>query len=144
MSGATDCGDDAELGGTRCRGFLRGLDQLRDIQPHTADGGGVEQAGLATEMAVLGGAAAGFDGDDPFNFHVLAAVLEANLMGELQGRGGDGLVRQLEDFFELRLVQAFAAFEDLLAGGVQDGVGAGFMGFFCCLGGHVLDGIRAG
>ncbi|MDQ0865135.1 hypothetical protein QF036_002716 [Arthrobacter globiformis] len=102
------------------RGFLRGLDQFGDVEPDAADGG-VEQAGLAAEVAVLR-AAAGLDGDDALHLDVFAAVPEPDLVGKLQGRG-KGLVREAEDFLELRLAEPDAVLEDLPAGDFQDGEG---------------------
>ena len=98
MSGSADGGHDAELGGSGGRRFLGGFDQFRDVQPDAADGA-VKEAGLAAEVAVLG-AAAGLDGDDAFHLHVLAAVPEADLVGQLQRRG-EGFVREAEDLHQL-------------------------------------------
>jgi hypothetical protein len=66
-------------------------------------------------------AASGLDGDDAFHLHVLAAMLEPDLVGQVKG-SGDGLVRELEDLYKLSFGQAFAAFEHLLPCEVKNGV----------------------
>ena len=73
------------------------------------------------EVAVLG-AAAGLDRDDTLDLDLRPAVAHADLVGELQ-RVVDELVRQLEDFEGLRLVEADAPLEDLLTGDVEDHAG---------------------
>ena len=98
------------------------------MSSRTARTGVSKRPDWRAEVAVLG-AAAGLDRHDPLDLDLRPAVAHADLVRELQ-RVVDELVRQPEDFEGLRLVEADAPLEDLLAGDVEDHAGIS-MGVNC-------------
>ncbi len=114
---ALDRGDDAELGGTGLLRLLRGLDELGDVELHRTHRG-FEEAGLGAEVAVLG-TAAGLEGDDALDLHLLAAPAQAHLVGEVEQLGQVGVV-EFEDLEQLGLGEALALVEGGLAGAGED------------------------
>ncbi|MCE3244734.1 MAG: hypothetical protein K0S72_857 [Arthrobacter sp.] len=76
------------------------------------------QNSVAPVVAVLG-AAAGLDRDDALHLDVLAAVLQAHFVCQLEG-GGKRLIGKPENVHELAFAQPDALLKDLLPGGLEN------------------------
>ena len=116
LVGTAHRGDDAELGRAGLRGLLRRLHQAGDVEPRAAHRGG-EQAGLRTEVAVLG-APAGLEADDALDLDLGAAPAHPDLVGQRQ-QFLEPVVGQLQHGQNLVLVESLTPSQHLLTGEAQ-------------------------